>query len=314
MGKRAAPTNLSHSRMPFLALLVIALGAGLLVALAAWLMPLPAQGRHAASRAAGESVGRALRKRERLLRSLRTRFDPAAATGLALTVGALFIVSAGIVLGLLAYLVRTESGLHRVDVSAGQWGVDHATELSTDLLQLTTHLGDTVVVASLAVVLAIVESVRRPNRWLVPYLGLVVIGQNLLTNGLKEVLDRVRPAFNPVAATLGPSFPSGHTAAAAAFYAAAALVLGRGRGPLPRALLAGGAAALAVAVACTRVLLGVHWLTDVVGGLALGWAWFALCSIAFGGRLLRFGVAAEDALRAAPQAAPGRARESSQAS
>jgi membrane-associated phospholipid phosphatase len=33
----------------------------------------------------------------------------------------------------------------------------------------------------------------------------------------------------------------------------------------------------------------VHWLSDVLGGLALGWAWFALSSIAFGGRLLRFG-------------------------
>ena len=37
------------------------------------------------------------------------------------------------------------------------------------------------------------------------------------------------------------------------------------------------------------MLLDVHWLTDVIGGLALGWAWFALCAIAFGGRLLRFG-------------------------
>ena len=42
-------------------------------------------------------------------------------------------------------------------------------------------------------------------------------------------------------------------------------------------------------VAGTRVLLGVHWLTDVLAGLAVGWAWFALWSIAFGGRLLEFG-------------------------
>jgi undecaprenyl-diphosphatase len=65
-----------------------------------------------------------------------------------------------------------------------------------------------------------------------------------------------------------------------------------------RALLAGVAVGLAVAVAASRVLLDVHWLTDVIAGLALGWAWFSVCSIAFGGRLLRFGAGAEIAARA----------------
>ena len=63
------------------------------------------------------------------------------------------------------------------------------------------------------------------------------------------------------------------------------------------ALLAGVAVFVAVAVATSRVLLGVHWVSDVIGGLALGWAWFAMCSIAFGGRLLRFGAPIEAAER-----------------
>ena len=105
----------------------------------------------------------------------------------------------------------------------------------------------------LAALLAIVEYVRRPNRWIVPFLTLVILGQNILTNGIKELLDRARPTLNPLAETLGPLFPSGHAATAAAFWAAAALVLGRGRGPVARACLAGIAAAIAVAVASTRV-------------------------------------------------------------
>ena len=64
-------------------------------------------------------------------------------------------------------------------------------------------------------------------------------------------------------------------------------------------MLPGLAAGIAVAVAASRVLLDVHWLTDVIAGLALGWAWFAVCAIAFGGRILRFGAAAETAARVA---------------
>jgi undecaprenyl-diphosphatase len=125
-----------------------------------------------------------------------------------------------------------------------------------------------------------------------------------LTLSVKQLMDRVRPAFNPVAATLGPSFPSGHSATAAAFYATAALLLGRWRSRPTRAVLAGLAAAIAVAVAATRVLLDAHWLTDVIAGLALGWAWFAVCAIAFGGRILRFGAAAETVARVAERPEP----------
>jgi len=146
----------------------------------------------------------------------------------------------------------------------------------------------------LAAVLAVAATVRTRNRWIVPFMLVVIAGTGLLTTTVKELADRARPAFDPIAETLGPSFPSGHSSWSAAFLAAAALILSRNRTPNQRAVLAGAAAALAVSVAATRVLLGVHWLSDVIAGLALGWAWFAVCAIAFGGRVLRFGAGVDE--------------------
>jgi undecaprenyl-diphosphatase len=120
---------------------------------------------------------------------------------------------------------------------------------------------------------------------------------------VKALVGRVRPTLTSEAASLGPSFPSGHSATAAAFYAAAALVLGRSLTGRARHLIIAGAVAVATAVAASRVLLDLHWLSDVVGGLALGWAWFALCAVAFGGRLL-VPTAAADTAAAAPKRAP----------
>ena len=228
------------------------------------------------------------------------RLNPKVATGLALTVALGVVVVGGIMLGALAYLVRSNSQLVDLDASVAQWGADHAGPVSERALEAITQLGATWLVVMLAFVVAVVGYLRRPNRWIPVFLFAVIVGERLLTNGIKDLLDRVRPTLNPIAETLGPSFPSGHTTTAAAFYAAAALVLGRGAGPHGRAVLAGIAAGIAVAVACTRVFLDVHWLTDTLAGLFLGWAWFAACAVAFGGRrLLRFGAAAEEAMHEA---------------
>jgi undecaprenyl-diphosphatase len=117
----------------------------------------------------------------------------------------------------------------------------------------------------------------------------VVAGQFLAAETIKRVVDRARPDLLNLTGFSGTSFPSGHATAAAATFMAIALVLGRGRRSKTRAVLVGVAVGIAAAVAATRVLLGVHWFTDVLAGLLLGWAWFALCSIAFGGSILRFG-------------------------
>ena len=63
--------------------------------------------------------------------------------------------------------------------------------------------------------------------WAALFLLVVLVGMELAQLGVKDLVGRVRPTLDPAAARLGPSFPSGHSATAAAFYAAAALVIGR---------------------------------------------------------------------------------------
>jgi undecaprenyl-diphosphatase len=284
--------------MPLLVLLLVAVGTASVVAFVAWHYPMPLTS-PTPSLAAAKAVGREIGHHERLRRLLKSRLDPGVATGLALTVALAVVIAGGIVLGTLAYLVRSTSVLADLDDSVAQWGADHAGPVSEKGLTLITQLGEGWFAVVLVIVVSVVGYWRRPSRWIPVFLVTVLVGQWLLTNGIKELLDRVRPTLNPIAETLGPSFPSGHTTTAAAMWAAAALVLARGTSRHGRALLAGGAVGIAVAVACTRVLLDVHWLTDTIAGLFLGWAWFAACSIAFGGRFLQFGAAVEEAVHEA---------------
>ncbi|HEY3670736.1 MAG TPA: phosphatase PAP2 family protein [Acidimicrobiia bacterium] len=223
--------------------------------------------------------------------------DPKTETGLLLLLALVVLVAGGVILGVLAFLVRSNSALLHFDRSIAPWGEEHMTSFAQSMLDFVTSFGSTGVIVGFTVGVLVVEMIRRPSRWLPLFLIAVTIGQTIMSTQIKNLLDRVRPTANPIAHTLGPSFPSGHTTGAAACFAAFALVLGRGRSRNVQSLLAGAAVFIAIAVAASRVLLGVHWLSDVIGGLALGWGWFALCSIAFGGRLLRLGAPIEAATR-----------------
>ena len=286
--------------MPFFLLLLISVLAGLGAAFLTRRYPGGAAApavvevaREAGEHATGPAGQRAARA---------ARLDPEKATGLALTLALVAVVAGGVVLALLAVVVRSSDVLSGIDSSVAEWGNRHASAWSHDALTLVTYLGETVTVVVVAIVVAAVEIARTRSRWVVPFLVVVILGDKLLTEAIKQIVDRARPELEAVAATLGPSFPSGHTSTAAASWAAFALIAGRWWGRRSWPTLAGLAVGIAVAVALSRVLLDVHWLTDVLGGLALGWAWFAICAIAFGGRLLSFGAAAQAAARGEAEA------------
>ena len=210
-------------------------------------------------------------------------------------VGAFFIVLFAAALGVGWVLSGTDdgSGIARWDVAAAEWGRDHATRTSTTILGALTNFGSTVPLMSVMVLIGVYHAVRRNDRGPAIYLAIVGIGVTLINNALKLIVDRDRPDIAQLAGHSGPSFPSGHSAAAAACWAAIALVVARRSSRNCRFLAATLAAVVAVVVATTRVLLGVHWLSDVVAGVVVGWAWFLLSTLAVGGRSLRLGEPAE---------------------
>lgn len=217
------------------------------------------------------------------------RGDPDAAAVVAL-------VAAGAAFAVLLLLVHSHEGFTFLDLYPARWAARHATSTSTAVLRVVTFLGSSAVALPLVVVVGVLEARRVPNRAIPAFLLLVEGGQLLLANLVKTLVDRDRPDLNRLVGFSAQSFPSGHTTTAAATFAALALLLGRRRGRLTRAAMAGTAAGLTALVGCTRVLLGVHWTTDVLAGAALGWGWAALCSIAFAGRNLGFGSPIEQGL------------------
>jgi membrane-associated phospholipid phosphatase len=280
--------------IPLLGLVLIAVLTGVAVHAAVRRSPL-AQGRVVdAARDAGEG-------RPALDRALD---EPEQVTGIALGAALLVILLAGVALAALAFVVRDTNALAGVDGSVARWGDRHATGQSTDGLHVVTAFGETWMAVAVALVIVTVDArvrgahARTRGAWrTAAFLVVVIGGDKLVTSGLKHLIDRARPDLNPVAATLGPSFPSGHSSTAAALWLAVAIVASRWWGARSWAPLIGTAVGIAVAVAASRVLLDVHWLTDVVAGLILGWAWCAICAIAFGGRVLRFGATAWAARR-----------------
>ncbi len=250
------------------------------------------------SRRIGEQLG----GRRDVRRMLRARLDPGAATGLGLSLALLAAAAAGVVFGVLIVMIRQGDGVVNVDVAVTRWAAANATSLSLTVVGWITRAGNTIVIVVVALATA-AFAVRRWHRWSPAlFLVVVVVGQFVLSNVVKAAVGRIRPDAPPFHVLAGPSFPSGHATAAAATWAAIALVLGRGARVPRRAVLAGAAAAIAAAVACSRVFLGAHWTSDVVGGLILGWTWFAVCAVAFGGRILRLGIPAEAAARGGPAA------------
>jgi membrane-associated phospholipid phosphatase len=236
-----------------------------------------------------KAVRRSIFRHPRVARFLRARMDRKTAGGFLLTASFLVLFAVAITVGLLLDAINDHSWLANADKSVAEWGSHNGRSETIDVLKWVTQLGSTLVITAALLLTAIGDYIRRRSAEVFAFVAAIGIGELLLSNVLKQIVSRQRPAVLHLVVANGYSFPSGHTCAAAAGWSAIALVLGRDRPKVVRAALAAVAALIAVSVAASRALLGVHWLTDVIGGLAVGWGWFMIVAIIFGGRAQRLG-------------------------
>lgn len=126
---------------------------------------------------------------------------------------------------------------------------------------------------------AVVLLVRERN-WLdLGFLGFAVVGSQLVVALLKAWFDRPRPDVgSAIPLPSSPAFPSGHATAGVASVGAFAVLLAE-RLPSYRARVGLwiGVVALGLAVGLSRVVLNVHYVTDVLAGWCLGLAWLSAC-------------------------------------
>ena len=167
-------------------------------------------------------------------------------------------------------------------VSRALYAGDARSALVNDLLQVLTSPGLTVfrVVVLLPVVVWLV--VRR-FWWTAAWVLTAIVLVAPLTTAVKELVGRVRPNFvNGGARLESLSFPSGHSSGSATLVTVVLVLVWPLLGRTGRRVCLALGIALAVLVGLTRMWLGVHFLSDVLGGWALGVAWTLALAVAFG--------------------------------
>ncbi|MEP6622398.1 MAG: phosphatase PAP2 family protein [bacterium] len=203
------------------------------------------------------------------------------AVGIFLVAGAVVAVVATMGFSELAEHVLA-GGTQTFDVAILQWLHAHQSPMLTALMIEMTYLGTGTVVMMIVIIVALFlwhTEHKHSSRLL-----LAATAGNILLNGaLKFIYHRPRPAvFDWQTTAVSSSFPSGHAMSATVVYGTVAyLVMRLQKHHWSRVLTLGAAILLILLICLTRLYLGVHYPSDVIGGIIVGLAWAAFCMATF---------------------------------
>jgi undecaprenyl-diphosphatase len=214
----------------------------------------------------------------RLHRFAAARFSPEGEFGLYLTVGVALLLLAAWAFGGIAEDVVEGDRITVLDAALAQWLHAHATPRITSLMLVVAYWHSVAGTLAMTVLVGWWLHRRGARDWLLALVA-AVPGGLALNVLLKMAFHRARPHFDDPLLTLSTySFPSGHTVAATLVYGFVACYLVRHlRSPAARIGVVFAAALLVALVAVSRMVLGVHYLSDVLAAVAEGCAWLAVC-------------------------------------
>lgn len=214
----------------------------------------------------------------RVLSDVRRRTARLSPRALTLVLGLAAVTLAAAGLGTLVDDVTDNDGIAMLDHPIAHFVAAHRTPVLTSAMNDVSAAAGPAGMTVCAVLAGILLSVAWRSWTPVVALTATAAGATVLSIVFKEVLARPRPPLlHAVAAADGYGFPSAHAAAAAAVCGAAAWLCSvRMRSWWVRAGIWAAAVMLAALVGISRVYLGVHWATDVIGGWIFGILWLAV--------------------------------------
>ena len=209
---------------------------------------------------------------------VRDRISPAGLYGLYFTIGAVVLFGSAWLFGGISEDLIAHDPLIVFDELVSAWMREHTNSKFATAMQFASGMASAIIISILSL-LAGGYFIWRRLWYRLLGLVLAVAGGMLLNIALKNLFDRARPGWaDPLLALTGPGFPSGHTMMATITYGCIAVfLLPRITSTAGRTALAGMTITLVLVVALSRMVLGAHYLSDVLAAMAAGIAWLALC-------------------------------------
>lgn len=206
---------------------------------------------------------------------LAQRFDPVGRYGLRVVLLIVSFVLVTVPFAILLFEVLAKGPLTSADGNVANWmnGWVHGSPLLVRTLEIVSLFGLPLCLGILVTAGSVYAWWRGRHR-LAAYLVVTVVGGSLVDTAVKVLVNRPRPKVDhPLDTAFGTSFPSGHAMASTITYGALLLVFLPVLSKRTRPIAIAAAVMVVLAIGSSRLLLGVHFISDVVGGYVLGLAW-----------------------------------------